>query len=326
MNKQEQIVSIAKNVFQIEAESILDLIQRVDSSLVDAVELILGVSGKIVVTGIGKSGHIARKMASTLSSTGTASLYLHPAESNHGDLGVVDKRDLVIAISYGGEAFELNSIIAYANRHDIKLIGISGKSDSTLAKASTVFLNVSVKKEACPLNLAPTSSSTATLAMCDALAMCVLDQKGFNKNNFAEFHPGGSLGQRLRKIKDVMKTNESIPFLKKTTSMKDVLTCMTGADVRGAAGVVDDDFKLIGIITDGDIRRFLEKNEHPFQAVAEQIMTQNPKTIDSHELAEKAIQLMELNKIQVLIVLDKNSMTPKNPVGLVVYQDLLRLK
>jgi arabinose-5-phosphate isomerase len=325
MTNNDQIISTAKNVLKIEADSILDLIPRLNESFINAVHLILNTEGKIVVTGIGKSGHIARKMASTLSSTGTPSLYLHPAESNHGDLGVINNKDLVVAISYGGEVTELNSIIKFSKRHGIKIISVTGHLESTLGKASDIALNAHVQKEACPLNLAPTSSSTATLALCDALAMSVLELRGFNQNNFAEFHPGGSLGQRLRKVSDVMKKKEVISFLNKSASMKEVLTCMTSAAVRGAAGVIDEKSKLIGIVTDGDIRRFLEKNNRPFEATVEQIMTSHPKTIDCNELVEKALQQMEKNKIQVLIVLDQSSETPFNPVGMVVYQDLIVL-
>lgn len=319
----QKIISVAKEVFQIEAECILDLINRLDDQFCKAVDLILNCQGKVVVTGIGKSGHVARKISSTLASTGTVSLFLHPAESSHGDLGVVAKKDLIIAISYGGEATELHSIIHYAHRNDIKIIALTGKPDSTLGKSGNVILNISVPKEAGPLNLAPTSSSTTTLAMGDALAMAVLDQRGFDQHNFAEFHPSGSLGMRLKKIKEIMKTEEAIPFLPPTASMKEVLTKMTSYSVRGAAGIVDQNKNLMGIITDGDIRRFLEKNDRPFEATAENIMTKNPKTIDAHEHVEKALSLMEKYKIQVLIVQDSKSATPLRPVGMVAYQDLL---
>lgn len=322
----KKVIQVATDVLQIEADSILNLKEQLNDNFCRAVQMVLDCQGKVVVTGIGKSGHIARKISSTMSSTGTASFYLHPAESSHGDLGVVSKKDLIIAISYGGEAAELNAIINYANRNDIQMIALTGKPESTLGKAATVVLNIFVKKEACPLSLAPTSSSTATLAMGDALAMAVLDQKGFTANNFAEFHPSGTLGLRLRKIKDIMKKDDAIPFIPPSTSMKEVLTKMTSASVRGAAGVVDASKNLIGIITDGDIRRFLEKNDQPFQSVAENIMTKNPKTIDANEPVEKALSMMEKNKIQVLIVLDNQSSTPQKPVGMVAYQDLLSTK
>ena len=321
-----KVIEIAKNVLKLEAESVLALSDRIDDSFVKAVELMLACKGKVVVTGIGKSGQIARKISSTLSSTGTPALYLHPAESSHGDLGVLTEQDIVIAISYGGEAVELNSILSFISRRGITLIAMTGKLQSTLAKASDVVLNIAVEKEACPLNLAPTSSSTATLAMGDALAMAVLDQKNFKTENFAEFHPAGSLGAKLMRVKDLMKTGAALPFIEKNTSMKDILTKMTHQSVRGAAGVLDADKNLIGIITDGDIRRFLEKNQNPFSAVAENMMSVSPKTIDANELAEKALFLMEQFQIQMLIVLDQNSATPKSPVGMLIYQDLLSSK
>ncbi len=318
-----KIFEIAKNVFKIEADSITELSNRIDDSFYNAVTAILECKGKVVVTGIGKSGQIARKISSTLSSTGTPALYLHPAESSHGDLGVLTSNDLVIAISYGGEAIELNSILNFISRRGIKLIALTGKMNSTLAKAANVVLNIHVEKEACPLNLAPTSSSAVTLAMGDALAMAVLDQKNFKSENFAEFHPAGSLGAKLLRVRDLMKTGAALPFIEKTTSMKEILTKMTHQSVRGAAGVLDADKNLIGIITDGDIRRFLEKNQTPFTATAQDMMSLSPKTIDANELAEKALFLMEQFQIQMLIVLDQNSEFNKKPVGMLMYQDLL---
>lgn len=318
-----KIFEIAKNVFKIEADSISELSNRIDDSFYNAVTAILECKGKVVVTGIGKSGQIARKISSTLSSTGTPALYLHPAESSHGDLGVLTSNDLVIAISYGGEAIELNSILNFISRRGIKLIALTGKMNSTLAKAADVVLNIHVEKEACPLNLAPTSSSAVTLAMGDALAMAVLDQKNFKSENFAEFHPAGSLGAKLLRVRDLMKTGAALPFIEKTTSMKEILTKMTHQSVRGAAGVLDVDKNLIGIITDGDIRRFLEKNQTPFTATAQDMMSLSPKTIDANELAEKALFLMEQFQIQMLIVLDQNSEFNKKPVGMLMYQDLL---
>lgn len=321
-----KVIDLAKNVLRIEADSILALIQRLDQNFEKAVNMILACKGKVVVTGIGKSGQIARKIASTLSSTGTPALYLHPAESSHGDLGVIANHDLVIALSYGGEATELNPVVNFVSRRGIQLIALTGKVESTLAQAANVVLNVSVEREACPLNLAPTSSSTATLAMGDALAMAVLDLRGFKTENFAEFHPSGSLGAKLLRVKDIMKVGEALPFVQKDTSMKEILTKMTHQSVRGAAGVVDAQGNLIGIITDGDIRRFLEKNSNPFQSVAENVMSLSPKTVDAGELAEKALFLMEQFRIQMLVVLDKASATPLKPVGMLIYQDLLAAK
>jgi arabinose-5-phosphate isomerase len=325
-HSREKIIEIARQALKVEAESITQLQSRLDDSFVQAVSLLLHCQGKVVVTGIGKSGHIARKIASTLSSTGTPSLYLHPAESSHGDLGVVSSQDLVLAISYGGEASELNAILNFIARRGVPLIALTGKLTSTLARAATVVLNVAVEKEACPLNLAPTSSSTATLAMGDALAMATLDQRGFKTEQFAEFHPSGSLGAKLLKVRDVMKNGDALPFTESMTPMKDILTKMTHQSVRGAAVVLDAQKNLLGVITDGDIRRFLEKNLDPFTAQAKDIMSATPKTIDAAELVERALFLMETHRVQMLIVLDKDSASPRQPVGLIIYQDLLSIK
>lgn len=321
-----KILQTAENTLRIEAESILQLIPRLNEHFEKAVRLIIGCQGKIILTGIGKSGQVARKIASTLSSTGTPSLYLHPAESSHGDLGVISKNDLVIALSYGGETAELTWILNYISRNGIPLIALTGKINSTLAQAAQIVLDVSVAKEACPLNLAPTSSSTATLAMGDALAMAVLEVRGFKPENFAEFHPSGSLGLRLTRVSDIMQTGEALPFVVQETTMKDLLTTMTHQSVRGAAGVLDEDGQLIGVITDGDIRRFLEKNQDPFSRKAGDLMSRSPKTIDAGELSERALFLMEQFRTQMLIVLDKDSPTPRKPVGMIIYQDLLHAK
>lgn len=321
-----KIIERGQSVLKLEAESVLSLLSKVDGQFEKAVEMILGCKGKVVVTGIGKSGQIARKMASTFSSTGTPALYLHPAESSHGDLGVISDQDLVIGLSYGGESAEMNHVLNFISRRDIKLIAMTGKVESSLALAATITINVAVEREACPLNLAPTSSSTAMLAMGDALAMAVLEMRGFKTENFAEFHPAGSLGAKLLKVKDLMKTGDALPFVNPETSMKEILTKMTHQSVRGATGVIDTQKNLVGIITDGDIRRFLEKNQNPFQAMAKDVMSHNPKTIDASELAEKALFMMEQFRIQMLVVLDKNSAKPLQPVGMLIYPDLLAAK
>jgi arabinose-5-phosphate isomerase len=321
-----KVLNRAAETLKIEAESILKLIPRLDQKFEEAVQAVLNCKGKVILTGIGKSGQIARKLASTLSSTGTPSVYLHPAESSHGDLGMIGKDDLVVAISYGGEAAELNAILNYLSRNGISLLAITGKPQSTLGKAADIVLDVHVEKEACPLNLAPTSSSTASLAMGDALAMAVLDMRGFKAENFAELHPSGSLGARLLRVSDLMQTGSALPFIKKETSMKELLTAMTHQSVRGAAGILDEQGNLIGVITDGDIRRFLEKNNDPFSKKAEDLMSKNPKTIDSSELAERALFFMEQFRTQMLIVLDRSSSTPQKPVGMIIYQDILSAK
>ena len=321
-----RVLNRAIETLKIEADAILQLIPRLNENFEKAVDAIIKCEGKIILTGIGKSGQVARKIASTFSSTGTPAVYLHPAESSHGDLGVISRNDLVIALSYGGEASELNPVLNYISRNGTFLIAITGKAKSTLAQAANVFLDVSVEKEACPLNLAPTSSSTATLAMGDALAMSVLEVRGFKTEDFAELHPSGSLGAKLMRVREIMQTGAALPFVKKETSMKELLTAMTHQSVRGAAGVIDAERRLIGVITDGDIRRFLEKNQDPFSKTASDIMSNSPKTIDAGELAERALFLMEQFRTQMLIVLDKNSGAPLQPVGMIIYQDLLRTK
>lgn len=321
-----KILERAAETLKIEADSILKLIPRLDGKFEQAVEKILKCEGKVILTGIGKSGQISRKMASTFSSTGTPAIFLHPAESSHGDLGVISKKDIVVAVSYGGEAAELNAILNHLSRNDIFLISLTGKAQSTLALASNIVLDVSVEREACPLNLAPTSSSTASLAMGDALAMAVLDVRGFKSEDFAQLHPSGSLGARLLKVKDLMLTGTALPFVKKETSMKELLTAMTHQSVKGAAGVLDHQNQLIGVITDGDIRRFLEKNQDPFSKSAGDLMSNSPKTIDVSELAQRALFLMQQFRTQMLIVLDKKSETPLKPVGMIIYQDLLSAK
>lgn len=320
------VIKTAQQTLKIEADSILALVPRINEKFEQAVQLILNCQGKLIFTGIGKSGQIARKLASTFSSTGTPSLYLHPAESSHGDLGVIGKNDLVVALSYGGEAAELNSVLTFIARQGVGLIALTGKVQSTLAQAAQVILDVSVEKEACPLNLAPTSSSTATLAMGDALAMAVLYKRGFKSENFAELHPAGSLGAKLMRVKEVMQIGSALPFVKKETTIKEVVTTMTHQSVRGAAVVLDEQGQLCGVITDGDIRRLLEKDENPFSKKAQDVMSKSPRTIDAGELAEKALFLMEQFRIQMLIVLDQKSATPMKPVGMLIYQDLLSAK
>lgn len=317
---------LAKTVLETEAQAILALKDRIDASFMKAVQLILDCKGKLVLTGIGKSGQIARKIASTFSSTGTPAVFLHPAESSHGDLGLIQSGDVVIALSYGGNSAELNPLLMHVGRKGIPLIALTGNLQSELAGRAQAVLDVRVSKEACPLGLAPTTSSTATLAMGDALAMVVLDQKGFSSDDFAEFHPGGGLGFKLSRVRDLMHTGDALPIFREDTPTREVLTEMSRYEVRGAAGIVDANGDLIGIITDGDVRRKLESIADPLKGTAAQLMTRNPRTIDAGEIAEKALFMMEQFRIQVLFVLDKASATPKKPVGLIHIQDLLRAK
>lgn len=314
-------------VLEIEARAIDHLRKKLDATFVKAVDLLHACKGKVVITGMGKSGHVGRKIASTMSSTGTPAVFLHPAESSHGDLGLVANDDIVIAISYGGEAHELQDILKFTARKGIPLIGVTGKPNSTLAKSSTVALDVGIEEEACPLGLAPTASSTATLALGDALAMCLIKRRGFKEEDFAEFHPGGSLGRRLlTRVEDVMHGGDSLPIVTGQTGMRDVLSAMTKKDVRGVAGVVDDKGALVGVITDGDIRRCLEKSHNPLEDRAQDIMSKTPKTVDASELAEKALFMMEEFAIQSLFVVRRSSDHPTRPVGLLHLQDLLKAK
>lgn len=314
-----------RRVLRVEAQSILDLAERLNETFEKAVSMVLECTGKVIVTGMGKSGQIARKMASTLSSTGTPALYLHPAESSHGDMGVISKNDLVIAFSYGGESPELAPLLMFLARKGIPLIAFTGRPQSTLARSAQLVLDISVKEEACPLGLAPTSSSTASLALADAVAMAVLKRRGFRKEDFAEFHPGGSLGRRLTmRVRDVMHSGESLPLVSPQEEMKRVISLMTSRDVRGVAGVVDENQVLIGVITDGDIRRRLEKSMDPLNEKAVDVMSKNPKTIDCNELAEKAAFLMQQFKIDRLFAIDRQSDNPGRPVGLIHFQDLLQ--
>ena len=313
-----------KRVLKLEADAIMQAAERLNGDFTKAVEVIAGCQGKVVISGIGKSGHIARKMASTMSSTGTSAVFLHPAESSHGDMGVLSRGDLLIVISHGGESPELSDMLNYAARKDIPLIAMTGKKESTLGKAAKMIIDISVKEEACPLKLAPTSSSTVTLALGDALAMAVLKKRGFRREDFAELHPGGSLGRKLTlRVRDVMHQGDALPLVQPSEPFHRVISMMTAKDVRGAAGVVDEQGRLIGIITDGNIRRRLEKSQDPLHEKAEEIMSRSPKTIDADELAEKALFVMQEFKINLLFVVDRRAETPQKPIGILHLHDLL---
>lgn len=321
------VISQAIRTLEVEAQAILNLRSKINAQFEEAVQIILKCSGKVVLTGVGKSGQIARKLASTLTSTGTPAVYLHPAEGAHGDLGLVDSKDVVIALSYGGESPEFTAVLKYVARKGIPLIALTGKPESILGKSAQVVLDVFVSEEACPLGLAPTASSTATLAMGDALAMAVMVAKNFTAQDFAEFHPGGSLGYRLlTKVKDVMHTGDALPTVGLQAPLKEVFSIMTHKDVRGAAGVVDSQGDLVGVITDGQIRRRLDKTSDPLSGMARDLMTTHPRTIDVDELAEKALFVMEQFQINMLFVLDKNSTQPQKPIGIIHVQDLLKAK
>lgn len=322
----EDLKKLAKEVLEIEAQGILAMRERIDDSFLKAVDLVHACTGKVVVTGLGKSGQVARKISSTLSSTGTPSVFLHPSESSHGDLGLVAKGDLLICLSYGGETPEFAALLAAATRRGIPVIAMTGNKKSTLAQNANIVLDVSVSREACPLELAPTASSTATLAMGDALAMVVMKKRGFSAQDFADNHPGGSLGFKLSKVRDRMHTGTGFVTVTAETPLRKVVSLMSQAETRGAAGIVDSEGNLAGIITDGDIRRRLEGVSDPLAGTAKDMMTKTPRTIDADEISEKALFLMEQFRITLLFVLDLKSATPKKPIGVVHIQDLLRSK
>lgn len=302
-----EILNLAKNVFDIESESILNLKNQLTEDFEKAIQAILSSKGRLVVTGMGKSGHIGVKISATLASTGTPSFFMHPAEAIHGDLGMLTSDDILLAISNSGESEEVVRIIPIVKQRGIILIGMAGNIDSTLAKNSDYFLNISIEREACPLELAPTSSTTATLAMGDALAVVLMKERDFKPEDFATFHPGGSLGRKLlTKVKDIMHSS-NLPIVKKDSSFQEIIEVITLG--RLGLAVVVEEKQVIGIITDGDLRRALNHSDKPrFGLVAEEIMTKNPKIISSSEMAVEAEKYMLENTINELIVLDNNQL------------------
>lgn len=309
----------AKEVLNIEADAIKLVSKRIGSDFIKAVDLISLSKGKIIVTGIGKPGIIARKISATLSSIGVPSIFLHPAEAIHGDLGMVGKKDVVIALSNSGETEEIIRPITTIKKFGARIIAICGNKKSTLAKESDYFLDVSVKAEACPLGLAPTTSTTAMLAIGDALAMSVLDKKGIKKEDFALYHPGGSLGKKLLKVEEIMRTGDQNPIAKESETIKEVLIKITQARA-GCACVVDRKGKLKGIFTDGDLRRHLEKQPNLTHLKIKEIMTHNPLTIEKGRFVEEALAIIKEIKIDEIPVVDKRH----HPVGLIDVQDLLK--
>ena len=316
------IIKRAKQVLQIEARAIEQLIGRINEQFVQAVELILACEGKVVVTGVGKSGIIGQKIASTLASTGTPAFFLHSTEGSHGDLGMLGKKDIVVAISNSGETDELSQILPLIKRYGNKLIALTGKVTSTLARAGDVVLDVSVEEEACPLGLAPTASTTATLAMGDALAVALLEKRGFKKEDFAILHPGGKLGkQLLLKVRDLMHVGDELPMVYEETLMKGALVEITSKRL-GVTGVMNKQHELVGVITDGDLRRALERHTDLLEMTAGEVMTHNPKRIEADILAAQAVQRMEEHSITSLFVFDKAG--EKTPRGILHLHDLLK--
>jgi len=316
----QKIKKQAKDVLDIESEAILNLKESINGQFVEIVKEILHCPGRVIMTGMGKSGLIAKKLAATLASTGTPSFFLHPAEAIHGDLGMVTKDDIVIALSNSGETNEVLNIVPVIKRIGAKIIAMTGGLDSTLAKNSDYLLNTGVKEEACPLDLAPTASTTATLALGDALAIALLEARDFKPEDFALYHPGGSLGKKLLlKVDDVLHVREQNPVVNLEANLKETLFTMTSTGM-GAANIVGDDGKLAGIITDGDIRRHLEKSPDLLNKLVGEIMTVNPKTILKDKLAAEALKIMQEYEIEDLPVVNEN----KEPLGLINFQDLLK--
>ncbi len=305
MKKGSRLLKQAREVLQIEAHGILDLIERIGPEFEQAVEIILNSKGRVILTGIGKSGIVGRKITSTLNSTGTPSLFLHPVEAIHGDLGMVSADDIVIAISNSGYTKELTNILPTLKGLGVKVIAFSGDPESPLVKESHLFIDVGVEREACPLGLAPTTSTTAALAMGDALAVVLINRRQFNREDFKRFHPGGSLGGRLSlKIKDVMLTGDHIPLVLVDQTVKESIFEIEGKKL-GASLVVDDSNVLLGIVTDGDIRRSLLKWKDIMGLKVEKIMSTSPKIVDEEKNVAEAVELMEHNAITVLPIVDK---------------------
>lgn len=310
----------AKEVLKIEAEAIIQLANRLDSDFVKAVDLMYRCRGRVVVTGMGKAGLVGQKISATLSSLGTPSLWLHSAEAIHGDLGRVRKEDVVILLSNSGETDEVKRLLPLLKKIGAKIIALTGNLKSTLVKHSDVVLDVSVKKEGCPLGLAPMASTTAMLAIGDSLAACLIDRKDFKKEDFAFLHPGGNLGKRLLlKVEDIMRKDAANPIVKEDNKVKDVLLAITKSRA-GSASVVNKKGKLVGIFTDGDLRRHLETDSNLTLKKVKQVMTKNPITIFKDKLAVEAMRILEEKKIDEIPVVDKN----KRPVGLLDVQDCLR--
>ncbi|MEB2792141.1 KpsF/GutQ family sugar-phosphate isomerase [Campylobacter upsaliensis] len=297
----KETLKIAKEVFEIEAEAIRNLSENLDHNFSKAIKLILDIKGRCIISGMGKSGHIGAKIAATLASTGTPSFFMHPGEALHGDLGMITSEDVLIAISNSGETEELLKIIPAVKRRQIPLIAMSGNVKSTLAKQAEIFLNIAIKKEACPLQLAPMSSTTATLVMGDAIAAALMKARKFQPDDFALFHPGGSLGRKLlTKVKDLM-VSKKLPIVNPQTEFNELVDVMTSGKL-GLCIVLEND-KLVGIITDGDLRRALKANAKPrFDFKAKEIMSHNPKIIDQEAMATEAEQLMLKHKIKEIVV------------------------
>ena len=299
-----QTLQLARETLDIEAAALLGLKARLDERFLKAVDMMLGVQGRVVVTGMGKSGHIGRKIAATLASTGTPAMFVHPAEASHGDLGMIKTVDLVLGISNSGESDELVAILPVLKRQGVPLIAMTGGLTSSLARHADVVLDTSVEKEACPLNLAPTASTTAQLAMGDALAVALLDARGFKPEDFARSHPGGSLGRKLlTHVGDVMRQGDDVPRVGPDANFSDLMREMSGKGL-GASSVVDAEGRVLGVFTDGDLRRLIEKGADLRGLKASDVMHAQPRTIAAEALAVEAAEMMELHRITSILVVD----------------------
>lgn len=318
----EDIISMAQEVLGIEARAIHEQIEKLGDNFVDAIRILQSTEGKVILTGMGKSGLICRKIVSTFASTGTPAFFLHPGEAIHGDLGMVMPKDVLIVLSNSGETEEIISILPLIKRIGVKIIALVGHTQSTLSRHADVVINVGVSKEACPMGVAPTSSTTAALAVGDAMAVVLFKEKGFSIDDFAMLHPGGALGKRLKLVSDLMSTGKDVPFVQPGASLIDVLYEISSKRL-GITGVLNQKRELVGVITDGDLRRAMERKVDIYHAKAEDIMTKNPKFITENSLAAKALSLMEENKITSLFVYDTKG---DSLAGIIHIHDLLREK
>lgn len=318
----DQVLRLARQTLDIEADALLGLKQRLGEAFTRAVRLMLDVRGRVVVMGMGKSGHVGRKIVATLASTGTPAMFVHPAEASHGDLGMIKPVDVVLAISNSGESDELNAIVPLVRRLGAPLVAMTGHPQSTLARHADLVLDSGVEKEACPLNLAPTASTTAQLALGDALAVALLDARGFKAEDFARSHPGGALGRRLlTRVSDIMRTGDGVPRVAPQASFSELMREMTRKGL-GASAIADADGHAIGIFTDGDLRRLVETGRDLRTLTAQEVMHPDPRTIGQDALAAMAAEQMETNRITVLLVLDAQ----RRLVGALNTHDLMQAK
>ncbi len=318
----QRAIALAQETLEIEASAVLDLKARIGANFAKAVDMVLAIRGRVVIMGMGKSGHVGRKMAATLASTGTPALFVHPAEASHGDLGMITAHDLVLAISNSGESQEMAVLLPVLKRLGAPLIAMTGNAQSTMARHADLWLDSAVAKEACPLNLAPTASTIAQMALGDALAVALLDARGFRAEDFARSHPGGALGRKLlTHVSDVMRSGDAVPRVAPGASFSDLMREMSAKGL-GAAAVVDGEGQILGIFTDGDLRRLVEQGKDLRSSRAADVMHRTPKTIGLHALAVDAADLMEAHRITSVLVLDAQG----HLCGAVSSNDLMRAK